>query len=188
MDAFREGIVALVPRLRASARALAGGDRHLADDLVQDAVALALRGQGRFTAGTDLRAWLFTILRNRFRSVVTRKHVRAEVAADGDDLGRARWTPAPQEAAVEVRAFLAAFRGLSPRHREALVLTAVEGLPYERVAGICGCRVGTVKSRVDRARAELRRLMLGGSPPAPPRRRASRARGAAHPLAASMAP
>jgi RNA polymerase sigma-70 factor, ECF subfamily len=89
MGAFREGIVALVPRLRASARALAGGDRHLADDLVQDAVALALRGQGRFTPGTDLRAWLFTILRNRFRSVVTRKHVRAEVAADGDDLGRA---------------------------------------------------------------------------------------------------
>ena len=80
MNVFREDVAALVPHLRAFARSLTGGDLHLADDIVQDTIVNALQAQHQFTPGTNLKAWLFTILRNRFRSVIARKHVTAEVA------------------------------------------------------------------------------------------------------------
>ncbi|MFO1039901.1 MAG: sigma-70 family RNA polymerase sigma factor [Geminicoccaceae bacterium] len=166
MTVFREDVAALVPHLRAFARTLTGGDVHLADDLVQDTVVNALQAQQQFTPGTNLKAWLFTILRNRFRSVITRKHVTAEVS--DDDLETKWVTPATQESAVEVTEFRRAFRHLSPAHREALVLVVVQGLPYEEVAKICGCEVGTAKSRVNRARNMLKRMLLEGE--MPPRR------------------
>jgi RNA polymerase sigma-70 factor (ECF subfamily) len=163
MGLFREDVSALVPHLRAFARSLTGGDPHLADDLVQDTIVNALQAQDQFTPGTNLKAWLFTILRNRFRSVVTRKHMSCEVSDDAMDQ---KWvTPATQEAAVEVDEFRRAFKLLSPAHREVLVLVVVHGLPYEAVARQCGCEVGTVKSRVNRARAQLRRMLLGDELP-----------------------
>jgi DNA-directed RNA polymerase specialized sigma24 family protein len=73
--------------------------------------------------------------------------------------------PAFQEGLAEVRDFKAAFARLSPRHRELLVLVAVHGLPYEEIAGITGCAVGTVKSRINRARATLEAMLLGGDVP-----------------------
>jgi len=177
MSVFREDVAALVPHLRAFARSLTGGDVHLADDLVQDTIVNALQAQNQFTPGTNLKAWMFTILRNRFRSVVTRKHVKSEVSAD-DDLEWRVWAPAAQEAGIEIDAFRRAFRALSPAHREVLVLVGVHGLPYDEVAEICRCEVGTVKSRVSRARSILKKMLLDGEIPTPapePRPRAARA-------------
>jgi len=158
MGIFREDVAAMVPHLRAFARSLTSGDIHLADDLVQDTVLNALQAQDQFTPGTNLKAWMFTILRNRFRSLITRKHVTAEVP--DDDLERKWLTPAHQESVVEVTAFRRAFRQLSSAHREVLVLVGVHGLSYEQVAEICRCEVGTVKSRVNRARNLLKKMLL----------------------------
>jgi RNA polymerase sigma-70 factor (ECF subfamily) len=164
MTLFRDDIVALLPHLRAFAGSLTGGDRQLADDLVQDTLVNALHAQHQFTPGTNLRAWLFTILRNRFRSVIGRKHVRAEVHVE--DLDQQRSTPAEQEVGIEVAAFRRAFARLSVTHREALVLTVVQGLTYEHVGRIVGCEIGTVKSRVNRARELLKRMLLDDEAPA----------------------
>jgi RNA polymerase sigma-70 factor (ECF subfamily) len=160
ITAPRAMIVPLLPELRAFARSLSNGDVHLADDLVQDVVMLALRSWGQFQPGTNLKAWLFKILHNRWRSVKRRKHFSAEVART--DLEVLAWVPPDQDSALEVVAFRRAFRALSPAHRTVLVLVAVQGLNYEQVAGICGCAIGTVKSRVNRARALLKQRLLGG--------------------------
>jgi RNA polymerase sigma-70 factor (ECF subfamily) len=159
MPIFREEVAALVPYLRSFARTLTGGDTSFADDLVQDTIVNALQAREQFTEGTNLKAWLYTILRNRFRSVIGRKHVTAEVAED--DLEHLSWVPPEQESRLEVAAFKRAFQALKPNQREVLVLVGVHGLPYERVAEICGCEVGTVKSRVNRARATLKRMLVG---------------------------
>lgn len=166
MPTTRDDILPLVPKLRAFARSLTNGNRQIADDLVQDTVVLALQSWDKFTPDTNLRAWLFRILRNRFINTVRRKHVQAEVM--DEDLMRRAWVPPTQETGLEVRDFKSAFRALSPAHREVLILVALHRLPYEQVAEICGCAVGTVKSRVTRARTALKRLMSGegaaGSP------------------------
>ena len=116
MSIVREDIVALLAHRRAFARSLTGGNRDLADDLVQDTLVNAMKAQDQFTPGTNRRAWLFTILRNRFRSVVTRRHVAAEVAVD--DLESRWWTPATPDSGQEMDAFCRAFACLSPAHRE----------------------------------------------------------------------
>jgi RNA polymerase sigma-70 factor (ECF subfamily) len=112
---LREMIVPLLPNLRAFARSLSKGDVHLADDLVQDAVMLALRHWGQFQPGTNLKAWLFKILHNRWRSVRRRKHIAAEVTRT--DLEVLSWVPPGQESVIEVAAFRRAFQALSPAHR-----------------------------------------------------------------------
>jgi RNA polymerase sigma-70 factor, ECF subfamily len=155
----RDDILPLVPHLRAYARALAPKHGDLADDLVQDTLMLALQAWHSFTPGTNLKAWLFQILHNRFHSVVSRKHVRAEIGTD--DLTQLAWVPAFQERRLEVLEFKLAFARLTPNHREVLVLHAVHGLPYEQIAEICGCEIGTVKSRINRARNFLKRMLLG---------------------------
>jgi RNA polymerase sigma-70 factor (ECF subfamily) len=158
MTIFRDDIVVLLPHLRAFACRLTGGDRNLADDLVQDTMVNALRAQHQFAPGTNLKAWLFAILRNRFHSVVGRKHVTAEVQVE--DLDQQQSTPATQEVGIEIAAFHHAFGRLRASHREVLLLTVVQGLTYEHVGRICGCEVGTVKSRVHRARELLRKMLL----------------------------
>ena len=162
----REDILPLLPHLRGYARSLTGGDAHAADDLVQDTVVQALQAWDRFTPGTNLKAWLFRILRNRHLTVRERRHRTAEVGVD--DLSRHGSVPAVQEGRAELRHFKAAFARLAPSHREVLVLYAVHGLPYEEVAEITGCNVGTVKSRMNRARAALKRMMLGDDIPTGP--------------------
>src|SRR5918993_1607166 len=122
MAIFREDVAALVPPLRVFARALTGGDHALADDLVQDTVLNALQAQAQFQPGTNLEAWLVTILRNRFRSLRSRRHVAAEVSAEPEDLASLAAVPAPQDAQVEVIAFRKAFRRLPEAQREMLVL------------------------------------------------------------------
>lgn len=158
MSVFREEVAALVPHLRAFARTLAAGDASFADDLVQDTMVNALQAQRQFSKDTNLKAWLFTILRNRWRSLVSRRHVTAEVSVES--LDQLAWVPPEQEVRLEVIAFRGAFRRLTPAQREVLVLVAVQGLSYERAAAVCGCELGTVKSRVHRARALLREMLL----------------------------
>lgn len=164
MDDARQELVSLLPQLRGFARSLAGRDAALADDLVHDTVVLALRAWDSFTPGTSLKSWLLKILHNRFHSLKRRKHLSAEVARD--DLEALSWVPPSQESSLEVAAFKHAFALLKPEHRAVLVLTAVHGLSYEAIAEVCGCQVGTVKSRISRARTHLKELLLDG-PPAP---------------------
>ena len=166
MSASHHEIVQLIPEMRGFARSLAGGDSHLADDLVQDTILLALRGWHQFMPGTNLKSWLLKILHNRFRSLKRRKYLTAEVASD--DLAMLSSTPASQESRLELAAFKQAFKALKPEHREVLVLVAVHGLPYDKVAEICDCEVGTVKSRVSRARSVLKKALLGDGEPARP--------------------
>ena len=127
MDMFREDVAALLPHLRAFARSLTAGDRQLADDIVQDTIMNALRAQHQFTPGTNLKAWLFTILRNRFKSVVVRKHVTAEVG--DDDLEQNIGWPRSRRAGSRSWRSRRAFKTLSRVHREVLVLAVVHGLP-----------------------------------------------------------
>jgi RNA polymerase sigma-70 factor, ECF subfamily len=162
-SADQADILPLVPHLRGYARALTGGNIEFADDLVQDTLMLALQSWERFTPGTNLKAWLFQILHNRFHTVVSRRHVRAEIGTD--DLERLASVPAFQESRPEVTEFKLAFARLTPAHREVLVLHAVQGLPYEEVAAICGCEIGTVKSRINRARNLLKQMLLGEGGP-----------------------
>ena len=77
------------------------------------------------------------------------------------------WTPPAQDAVIEIAAFRRAFRDLAPSHREVLVLVGVHGLSYERVAEVCGCQIGTVKSRINRARTVLKAKLLGEDAAAP---------------------
>ena len=113
--------------------------------------------------GTNLKAWLFTILRNRFRSVIARKHVTAEVV--DENLESISSVPAFQENGLEVAAFKRAFRRLSPAHREVLILAGIHGYAYEQIAEMCNCEVGTVKSRVNRARSMLKKMLVEGDVP-----------------------
>lgn len=166
MGAVRQALTAQVPPLRAFARTLTGGDASFADDLVQDTMVNALQAQAQFTNGTNLKAWLFTILRNRFRSVVSRRHFTAEVSTE--DFDHLASVPPEQEAKLEVDAFRAAFRRLPVAQREVLVLIAVDGLTYERAAEICNCEIGTIKSRMHRGRAQLKAMLLDGEDPPRP--------------------
>src|SRR3954447_5407903 len=173
-------ILPLLPHLRGYARGLTAGDVQAADDLVQDTVVLALQAWDSFTPGTNLKAWLFRILHNRFHTVRSRRYITAEVGVD--DLGPRASVPATQERHADLRHFKTAFAKLSPSHREVLVLYGVHGLPYEQIAEVVGREVGSVKSRMNRARTALKALMDGeppGEEAAAPRRRRGRAAGTA---------
>src|SRR5947208_4954835 len=152
----REAMLAAVPSLRAFAISLSGNvDR--ADDLVQETLLRAMANIDSFQPGTNLSAWLFTILRNLFRSEY-RKRRREVEDADGSYADTLKSHP-EQHARAEYQAFKAALSKLPPDQREALILVGASGFSYEEAAGICGCAVGTIKSRVNRARTRLAELM-----------------------------
>jgi RNA polymerase sigma-70 factor, ECF subfamily len=155
-------IIDAMPSLRAFARTLAN-DRDRADDLVQETVVKALSNLDRFRTGTNMRAWLFTILRNHFFSEL-RKH-RREIA-DVDGTHAAHLTvKATQLEKLEFGDFRQALGKLSSEQREALVLVGPAGFSYDEAANICGCAVGTIKSRVNRARTRLAELVEGETIP-----------------------
>jgi RNA polymerase sigma-70 factor, ECF subfamily len=153
---MREAVLAAVPSLRAFAISLSGNvDR--ADDLVQETLLRALVNIDSFEPGTNLSAWLFTILRNLFRSEYRKRRREVE---DGDGTYAESLKSQPeQEARVEFREFRTALAKLPPDQREALILVGASGFSYEEAANICGCAVGTIKSRVNRARTRLAELM-----------------------------
>ncbi len=152
----RQAILGAIPRLRAFAISLCGNvDR--ADDLVQETLLRALANINSFQPGTNLSAWLFTILRNHFRSEY-RKRRREVEDMDGSYTESLKTQP-EQLGHVEFGEFRQALVKLSTEQREALILVGAAGFSYEDAAEICDCAVGTIKSRVNRARARLTELM-----------------------------
>ncbi len=153
---IRSAMLSAVPSLRAFAISLSGNvDR--ADDLVQDTLMRALANIHRFEPGTNLNAWLFTILRNLFHSEY-RKRRREVEDPDGSYAARLRVQP-EQGARLDFEDFRTALAKLPPDQREALLLVGASGFSYEEAAAICECAVGTIKSRVNRARSRLAGLL-----------------------------
>ncbi|RVU16343.1 sigma-70 family RNA polymerase sigma factor [Methylobacterium oryzihabitans] len=149
---MRDLLLAALPALRAFAFSLTR-DPDRSDDLVQDTLVRAWSKADRFQRGTNLTAWLFTILRNLFYSEQRKRRREVE---DADGALAARLTTLPdQEAHLELTIFQAALAGLPANQREALVLVGAQNFTYEEAAEICGVAVGTIKSRVSRARARL---------------------------------
>jgi RNA polymerase sigma-70 factor, ECF subfamily len=161
-DEVRTGVVECVPHLRAFARSLTS-NRDLADDLVQDAIVRALAAARQYTPGTNFKAWIFTILRNLYYNEGRK---RAGRFSSIDELGSYEpMVPASQEANLEFCDFRRAFWRLNSDQREVLMLVGASGLSYEEAAAVCGCAVGTIKSRASRARRDLRELLTGASLP-----------------------
>jgi RNA polymerase sigma-70 factor, ECF subfamily len=154
--AIREQLLATIPSLRAFAISLCGNPDR-ADDLVQDTLMKAWSHMDRFERGTNLNAWLFTILRNGFFSE-HRKRVRE--VEDGDGSYAATLTTAPDQLShLDFDDLRRALLQLPADQREAVLLVGAQGFSYEDAAGICGCAVGTIKSRVNRARSRLAELL-----------------------------
>ncbi|MCI0468020.1 MAG: sigma-70 family RNA polymerase sigma factor, partial [Beijerinckiaceae bacterium] len=149
-------LLAVIPNLRAFSVSLCGNLDH-ADDLVQETLMKAWSNIGTFVEGTNLRAWLFTILRNIYYSEYRKR--RREVA-DPDGAFAANLSTAPaQSGHMDLLDFRAALQQLPSDQREALILIGASGLSYEEAAGICGCAIGTMKSRVNRARNRLAEML-----------------------------
>jgi RNA polymerase sigma-70 factor, ECF subfamily len=155
-QAFVDGVLASVTSLRAFAISLTR-DAEKAEDLVQETVLRAISKQEKFEPGTNLQAWLFTILRNQFCSE-HRKSLRE--VEDGDGSYAATMIALPdQDDRIMIHDLEAALHKLPEGQREAILLVGADGLSYEEAAQVLGCAVGTVKSRVNRARSCLAELM-----------------------------
>jgi RNA polymerase sigma-70 factor (ECF subfamily) len=153
---IRDQLLAAVPSLRAFAISLCGNvDR--ADDLVQETLMRALANIHSFQPGTNMPAWLFTILRNLFRSEYRKR--RREVEDPDGSYAETLKTQPEQTSHMEFKEFRDALAKLPADQREALVLVGASGFSYEEAAEICGCAVGTIKSRVNRARTRLAHLL-----------------------------
>lgn len=152
----REDIVKLLPALRAFAISLCG-DGSKADDLVQEAIVKALANLDKYQDGSNLRAWMFTILRNAYFSDLRKR--RPEVEDVDGTYSAGLSAPAPQLGKVMMRDMRDALRLLPDDQREAVLLVGAAGFSYEEAAAIAGSAVGTVKSRVSRARARLEEIL-----------------------------
>ena len=150
-----------IPRLRRYARALTG-EHARADDLVQDTLERALVKYHLWRPGSDLRAWLFTIMHNVFVNQV-RAGVAGGVSADLDDEAMQVAVRATQSDRLEVRDLQSALHQLPEEQRSVLLLVGLEQMTYEQTAGVLGIPIGTVMSRLSRARDRLRALLDGGS-------------------------
>lgn len=157
-----------IPTLRASALSLSGQPDQ-ADDLVQQALVKAWHHIDSFEPGTNMAAWLYTIMRNEFYTEFRRR--RREVQGAGGAFATASSDTASQDRHMDVREVQAALNKLRPEQREALLLVGVWELSYEEAAEICRCAVGTMKSRVNRARGRLAEF-LSGTPGRPHDRQA----------------
>jgi len=157
--AFKRELVVLIPHLRAFARTLTG-DPTAADDLAQDAMMKAWDARASFEMGTNMKAWTFMILRNQFYSEKRRSWRQSQLDQEAAERTLvAIDDPAAPVALDELRLGL----GMLPsEQREALVLVGAGGFAYEEAAAICGCAVGTVKSRVSRARRALQGILDRG--------------------------
>ncbi len=155
-DEFHDQLIAAIPGLRAFGMSLtARADQ--ADDLVQETLMKAWNHKNSFEAGTNLRAWLYTILRNEFYTQM-RKRRREIEDADGAYSSKVA-TPGEQEGHLEMTDLRNALAQLPDDQREAVILVGASGFSYQEVAEICGVAIGTVKSRVSRARERLVTLL-----------------------------
>lgn len=153
---FKKAMLAALPSLRAFAMSLTGRPDR-ADDLVQETVMRAWAKQESFQPGTNMNAWLFTILRNLFYSQM-RKRGREVQDTDGAFTATLGVAP-PQDGVMDLADLKNALNRLPPDQREAILLIGASGFSYEEAAEICGCAVGTIKSRVNRARNRLQEIL-----------------------------
>lgn len=157
MTTFKDDLIALLPNLRAFARSLCGNP-DWADDIVQETILRAWASQSGFEPGTNLKAWLFTILRHYFYNEVRKRRHSAEVRSEEPPQGVVNEC---QPLQLHLADLARELTHLPAEQREALILTSVHGFSYEQVASICNCALGTAKSRVARARRALTER-LGG--------------------------
>ena len=153
---LRADIASLLPDLRGYARFLAR-DPAVADDVVQDGLVRALAALEQFQAGTNLKAWLFTIVRNAFYETARRR--RRELSSIGNGDLPQRTIPPDAERRAEIRDLQSTIWTLPPLLREALILVGAQEMSYEEAATVCGVPVGTMKARVSRARTSLAAAM-----------------------------
>jgi RNA polymerase sigma-70 factor (ECF subfamily) len=158
---LKADLVSAIPSLRAFAVSLCGNSDR-ADDLVQETLVKAWSGMASFTQGTNLTAWLFTILRNIYYSEFRKR--RRETSDSDGSIAATLTTPASQFSHMEFLDFRVALQKLPPDQREALILVGASGLSYEEAASVCGCAPGTMKSRVNRARNRLAEVMAQRKP------------------------
>ena len=161
-NAFKSLLVALIPLLRAFARTLSG-DATSADDLAQDTVMKAWKARGSFEMGTNMKAWAFMILRNQFYSEKRRSWRRVDL--DQETAEQSLLAVDDPEAPIALNELRLGLTRLPPEQREALILVGAGGFAYEEAAEICNCAVGTVKSRVSRARRALQDILARGDYP-----------------------
>lgn len=155
-NTFRNDLLGAIPSLRAFAMSLSQ-NADKADDLVQETLVKAWDKQASFQPGTNLKAWVFTILRNEFYSQMRK---RGREVQDSDGVITARMAVHPsQHGSLDLRDFRAALETLPEDQREAIILIGASGFSYEEAAEICNCAVGTIKSRVSRARSRLQDVL-----------------------------
>jgi RNA polymerase sigma-70 factor (ECF subfamily) len=159
-EAFKRELVTLIPHLRAFARTLAGEPAG-ADDLAQDAMMKAWDARASFQMGTNMKAWTFMILRNQFYSEKRRSWRQTQL--DQEAAERTLVAVDDPEAPVALDELRLGLGMLPAEQREALILVGAGGFAYEEAAEICGCAVGTVKSRVSRARRALHAILDDGA-------------------------
>lgn len=168
---FQRDLIALIPQLRAFARSLCG-DATLADDLAQEALLRAWRRQETYSTGTNLRAWMFMILRNTFYS--HRRKAWRSASLDPELAERLLVTDGGQEGRLDLQDLRRALDVLPDHQREALILVGASGMTYQEAAALTGVTIGTVKSRVCRARLSLQQVLAWDRPaqddPAPANR------------------
>ena len=153
---LRASVLRAIPHLRAFAISLTGNVDQ-ADDLVQEAILRGLRYIDKFEPGTNMQAWLFTILRNQFH---TSFHSKRHEVEDPDGLMAGMLSTLPeQHGHLDLSDLQVALAKLSLEQREVVLLVGAEGLSYEETAQICGTKVGTIKSRMNRARTRLAELL-----------------------------
>ena len=156
---FERELIALIPHLRAFGRSLCGNATH-GDDLAQDALAKALASQASYTPGTNLKAWTFMILRNVFYSEKRRSWRSCPL--DPEVAERTLVSVSNPTAALELDEVRRAMNMLPADQREALILIGAAGMSYEEVAEVTGAALGTIKSRVSRARDRLALILAEG--------------------------
>ncbi len=159
---FKRELTAVIPHLRAFARGLCGRP-DMADDLVQETMMKAWAARERFEPGTSMRAWTFVILRNAYLTEMRRSRFRGDY--DEGVAERILVAPADQEEPIHLADLHRALLTLPAERREALLLVGAGGFSYEEAAEICGCAIGTIKSRVGRARAALSAMIEDGNIP-----------------------
>ncbi len=155
---FQKQMLSVVPRLRAFALSLSAKSDY-ADDLVQETLMKAWNHQNDFQPGTNMKAWLFTILRNEYFSQLRKKKRKREVEDVDGELVNQLASPANQESHLDVADLRVAMQQLPDDQREAIILVGASGFSYQEVAEITQVAVGTVKSRVNRARVRLAALL-----------------------------
>jgi len=149
---FLEQLIAITPALRNFARGLCH-HREMAEDLAQEALMRGWAARASFTPGTDFRAWMYVILRNRFYTALRQNRARTE--RDTAAAERTQSTPPAQEDALMVADVASAMERLPAGQRDVLMMIGAQGMSYEETAQAMGCALGTVKSRLARGRQAL---------------------------------